>query len=303
MRKNVYSICAMCTVRCPIMIEVEANEIKHIWGNPHMLGGLQLCPRGAAAKAFQYDLERPQYPLIRDGERGSGKWKRATWEEALDYVADKLKGIINKYGPRSIVLSDRGGPITDFQKTFIAGIGSPNYFNHHASCSNSVHNAHMSIAGLARNSVGFDYRNCEYLVAYGRNFFESLGTKESKNVVDMLEASGKLIYIDVRWNYTANKANKFFIIKPGTDYALNLSLIHVILKEKLYDAEFAERWIKGLDELEEFVHPYTPQWAEKETGIPAGEIFTIAHEASEAKPAVVFHPGWMTAWYSNDFYF
>lgn len=300
--KTVYSICGMCTVRCPIMIETKDGAIKHIWGNPHVLGGQYLCPRGAAGKVFEYDTERPQYPMIRDGERGSGKWKRVSWDEALDFVAGKLKGIIEKFGAKSIVLSDRGGPMTDFQKTFLAAIGSPNYFNHHASCSNSVHNAHMSIAGHARNTVGYDYKNCKYMVNYGRNLLESIGTGEAKNVIDMIEAGGKMVHIDVRWNYTAAKAYKFFIIRPGTDYAFNLALINVVLNERLYDADFVSRWVIGLDELKKFILPYTPDWAEKETGIPSREIVKIAHEAAEAKPSVLFHPGWMTAWTGQDFY-
>ncbi len=302
MRERVYSVCAMCTVRCPIMVETENSAVRHIWGNPHVLGGQYLCPRGAAGKAFEADSERPQHPLIRDGERGSGMWRKATWDEAFDFVADKLRKVIDTHGAQSVILSDRGGPITDFQKTFLAAIGSPNYVNHHASCSNSVHNAHMSVAGYARNSVGYDYKNCKYMVVYGRNLLESIGTGEAKSVIDMLEEGGKLVYIDVRWNYTASKADKFFIIRPGTDYALNLALLNVVLNENLYDADYARRWVVGLEDLKKFVVPYTPAWAEKETGIPAKEIVRIAYEASEAKPAVVFHPGWMTAWQSNDFY-
>jgi thiosulfate reductase/polysulfide reductase chain A len=129
-----------------------------------------------------------------------------------------------------------------------------------------------------------------------------LGTGEAKNVIDMIEAGGKMVYIDVRWNFTANKAYKFFIIRPGTDYALNLALINMIIREGLYDAEFVDRWVVGFEELKKFIIPYTPEWAERETGIPAREITRIAHEASEAKPSVLFHPGWMTAWTSQDFY-
>ncbi len=300
--KTIYSICGMCTVRCPIAVEVKDGTIRHIWGNPHLLGGYNLCARGAAGKAFEYDNERPQYPMLRDGKRGSGKWKRASWDEALDFVADKLNNVKDKYGTQSICLSDRGGPHTDFQKTFLAAIGSPNYFNHHATCSNSVHNAHISIAAYARNSVSYDYRNCKYLVLYGRNLLESLGTAESNNVMDMLEAGGRMTYIDVRYNYTASKASKFFVIRPASDYALNLALINVIINEDLYDHDFVDRWVTGLDELRQFVRPYTPQWAEKETEIKAGEIKKLAFEAAEASPAVILHPGWMTAWGSNDFY-
>lgn len=301
-RKIVYSLCCMCTGRCPIMVEVENGLIKHIWGNPHVFGAKSLCPRGAAGVAFEYDNERPQYPMIRDGERGSGKWRRVSWDEALDFIADKLKKVIENYGARAIALSDRGGPHTELHKLFLRAIGSPNYFTHHATCSNSVHNAHMSIAGHARNTVSYDYKNCKYLVVFGRNLLESLITGEARNVIEMLNAGGKMVYIDVRWTYTASKAHKFFIINPGTDYALVLALLNYIINNQLYDVEFVNKYVVGLDYLRNFVQPYTPEWAEKETGIPAEEIKKIALEASEAKPSVIFHPGWMTAWNAQDFY-
>ncbi|MCS7149441.1 MAG: molybdopterin-dependent oxidoreductase [Caldimicrobium sp.] len=300
--KVVYSLCCMCTGRCPIMVEVENGVIKHIWGNPHVFGAKSLCPRGAAGVAFEYDNERPQYPMIRDGERGSGRWKRVSWEEALDFIADKLKGVMENHGAKAIALSDRGGPHTELHKLFLRAIGSPNYFTHHATCSNSVHNAHMSIAGHARNTVGYDYKNCKYMVVFGRNLLESLITGEARNVIDMISAGGKLVYIDVRWTYTASKAYKFFMINPGTDYALVLALINVIVNNNLYDVDFVNRYVVGLDYLRAFVQPYTPSWAEKETGIPAEEIVKIAYEASEAKPSVIFNPGWMTAWHEDDFY-
>jgi len=93
-RRKVFSVCATCSVRCPVEVDVENGAVKHIWGNPHLLGGRHLCPRGTAQKATQADTERVRYPLIRDGERGSGKWRRASWDEALDYVANGLKAVI-----------------------------------------------------------------------------------------------------------------------------------------------------------------------------------------------------------------
>lgn len=301
--KKVYSVCTMCTVRCPIEVEVESGAVKHIWGNPHILGGRYLCPRGAAGKVFQNDSERLQHPMIRAGDRGSGKWRKVSWEEALDYTADKLKSIIEKHGGESLVLGDRGGPFAEMQKAFIRALGSPNYFNHHASCSNSVHNAHNVLTGHRRNTVAYDYKNCNYIVLYGRNILESIGTKEAKDFIDALERGMKFTHVDVRWNYTAAKAHRFLMIRPGGDYALNLALLNVIIRGGLYDKEFVERWVTGMPELTRFVEPYTPEWAEQETGIPAKQITAVAHEAAEAKPSVIFHPGWMTAWTSQDFYF
>ncbi len=230
-RKKVYSVCAVCSVRCPVEVDVEGGAVKHIWGNPHLMGGRYLCPRGTAQKVFQTDTERVQYPMIRDGERGSGKWRKATWEEALDYVAQKLRGIIDQYGGESVVLADRGGPFTDLHKAFIKALGSPNYFNQHACCSNSVHNAHNAMAGQRRNTVTYDWKNCKYTVLYARNILESIGTKEAKDFMDAREKGMKVVYLDARWTYTAAKSDRFFILRPGTDYAFNLALIHVLDKE------------------------------------------------------------------------
>lgn len=128
---SVYSMCGMCAVRCPIRVEVEDGAVKWIEGNPHVLGiEGSLCAKGSAGIAFEYDSERPQYPMIRDGERGSGKWKKATWDEALDYITGKLKEISEKYGAKAIALSDRSGPFTDLTTSFLKALGSPNYFNH-----------------------------------------------------------------------------------------------------------------------------------------------------------------------------
>lgn len=301
-REKVFSVCATCSVRCPIEVEVANGAIKHIWGNPHLLGGRFLCPRGTAQKATQADTERVRYPMIRDGERGSGKWRKASWEEALDYVADGLKGVIAGYGGESVVFGDRGGPFNDLHKAFIKALGSPNYFNQHATCSNSVHNAHNAMAGQRRNTVTYDWKNCNYTILYSRNILESIGTKEAKDFIDALERGMKFVYTDVRWNYTAAKADRFFLLRPGTDYAFNLALINVIVSEKLYDAEFVNDWVLGMKELTAFIDPYTPEWGEKETGIPAKEIITIAHELADAKPGVIFNQGWMTARNENDYY-
>lgn len=292
----------MCTVRCPIEVEVENGAVKHIWGNPHLFGGRYLCPRGAAGKVFENDTERLQYPMIREGERGSGRWRRVSWEEALDYTADNLKKVIEKYGPESIVLGDRGGAFTDMQKAFIKALGSPNYFNHHGSCSNSVHNAHNAIAGHRRNTVSYDWKNCEYAILFGRNILESIGTKEAKDFIDALDRGMKFVHVDVRWNYTASKADKFLMIKPGGDYALVLGILNVLVNEKLYDAEFVDRWVTGFDELVRYIQPYTPEWAAAEIGVAAKDIVQIAREMAAAKPAVILNQGWMTAWTENDYF-
>jgi len=303
MKESVFSICGMCTVRCPIKVDIEDGVVKWIEGNPNDPGMAgRLCAKGSAGLAMLYDYERPQHPMIREGQRGAGKWKKASWEEALDYIADKLKAIIKNHGAKAIALSDRGGPFRDIHRSFLRAIGSPNYFNHDCTCARNVQHASLSLFGAGRKTFNYDFGNCKHLVLYGRNVFESLRVKAAGTIMNMLDRGGKITYIDPRAAGTAMKATRYWAIRPGTDYALNLGIIHTVLRDKLYDAEFVNRWVDGLNELESFVVPYTPEWASAETGIPADEIVAFAHEIAQDQPAVIFHPGWMVARYSDSFY-
>ena len=102
MANEVYSICFMCTVRCPIRVLVENDDVKWIEGNPHVPGiEGALCAKGSAGLALLHDDQRPQYPMIRTGPRGAGEWRQATWNEALDYVADNSRTSSNSTVPRA----------------------------------------------------------------------------------------------------------------------------------------------------------------------------------------------------------
>ena len=148
-RRTVYSMCGMCAVRCPIEVTVEDGKIVWLQGNHHDKAiGTSLCAKGSAGLGLEFDDERPQTPLIRTGPRGGGKWRRASWDEALDYIAEKLQETIEAFGGRGIMLSDRGGFFTDLTRTFVHALGSPNYFNHDAGCAGNIHNASMSVFGI-----------------------------------------------------------------------------------------------------------------------------------------------------------
>jgi thiosulfate reductase / polysulfide reductase chain A len=303
MEKEIYSLCFMCSIRCPIKVLVESGQVKWIEGNPHVPGMEgSLCPRGAAGISLLYDSERVQTPMIRAGERGEGKWRKATWDEALDYAAHKLKQVIQTYGPQSVVFGERTNLSTHVSKTFMKAIGSPNHFTHDALCKGSVNTACRSLFGYTDAQMGMDLKNSRHVVLYGRNIFEAISVKEVNNLMDALSAGAKLTYIDPRVSVTATKASRYWMIRPGTDLALNYALIHVILAERLYDASFVERWVLGLSELEIFVRPYTPEWAEQETGIPASEIVALAREVSQDKPSVIFHFGYRGAHHANEIY-
>jgi anaerobic selenocysteine-containing dehydrogenase len=119
MENSVYSLCFMCSARCPIKVTVKDGQVKFIEGNPHVPGiEGSVCPRGSASIAQLYDSERVQSPMIRVGDRGAGQWRKAGWDEALDYVASKLKPIIKKHGGHSVVLGERTQFATHVSKRF-----------------------------------------------------------------------------------------------------------------------------------------------------------------------------------------
>ena len=148
----------------------------------------------------------------------------------------------------------------------------------------------------------YDFKNARHVVLQTRNIFEAINVQEVNNLTEALANGCKLTVIDIRATISAAKADRFMLVRPGSDYALNLAVIHELLMQKLYDADYAARWIKDFGRLEEFVRSYTPEWAEAETGISAGEIRRFVRELAAAKPAVIWHPGWMTSRYMDSFY-
>ncbi|HDQ39615.1 MAG TPA: thiosulfate reductase [Desulfonatronum sp.] len=302
-KESIFSVCGMCTVRCPIQVDVENDEVVYIQGNPYA-PGLQgaLCARGAAGLALLNDDERPQFPMIREGARGEGKWKRVSWDEALDYVSEKLKAVMDKHGGRSVLWSDRGGPFPDLHQAFMRGLGSPNYCNHDSACARNVQHAAQSLFGFGRKGVIYDYKNAKHIVLQTRNLFEAINVKEVNDTLDALGNGCKLTVIDIRANISASKATRFFMIRPGTDYAFNLGVIHELLTKRLYDVEYASRFIQDLDALKAFVAPYSPEWAAEETGVSAKDLRAFVQELAQASPSVLWHPGWMNARYSDSFY-
>ncbi|CAO0821586.1 thiosulfate reductase / polysulfide reductase chain A [Desulfarculales bacterium] len=302
-RKVVYSVCGMCSVRCPIQVDVKNGNCQFIQGN-RQAAGIRgaLCARGASGISMLHDDERPQFPMIRKGERGEGKWQRATWDEALDFTASKLEAVRVAHGGRSIMLSDRGGPFSDLTQALIRGLGSPNYHANDATCSVNMQHAALSLFGISADRLVYDYKNAKHVVLQTRNIFESIDVRECNEVMDALQAGCKLSVIDVRATVTAGKADRFLQIRPGTDYALNLAIMHVLIKRELYNKNFVHDWVHGWYDLMNLVEACTPEWSEAETGVKAAEIVAVAEDLAQAAPAVIWHPGWMTSRYSDSFY-
>ena len=301
--KTVYSVCGMCPVRCPIEVDVANEECRFIQGNrqaPSIRGAL--CTRGGAGIPFVRDDERPQFPMVRKGERGEGRWRRVSWEEAFSFAAEKISAVRDRFGGRSILWSDTGGPFSDLRQAFVRGVGSPNYFSAESVQGVNRQHAALSLFGFTDERLVLDLKNAREVVLQARNLFESVHIQQANDLLDGLENGGRLTVVDVRATVTSGKADRFLLIRPGTDYALNMAVIQVLLKQKLYDAAYAEKWIADLDELVRLTAGFSPEAAEAETGIPAADIEALARGLAKAAPNVVWHPGWRTARYTDSFF-
>jgi thiosulfate reductase / polysulfide reductase chain A len=303
METTKYSQCEMCSARCPIEVTLEEGSVKTIFGNPNVGSiGTRLCAKGAAAKWFLNDSEKPTCPKIRVGPRGSGQWEDVTWDEAYAYIADKLGAIKEKYGPESLLIGWRGSLNNEFAKAFARGFGTPNDFTHNSVCPLSLHTACQATLGVGRKAIGFDMENAEYVVLYGRNIYESLTVAEVNQLMAATDNGVKIVTVDPRASKTAVRSNYWVKIRPGGDLAFNLGLMREIIKNRLYDEKFVDRWVQDFEALEKYVEPYSAELAEKETDVSAATIKKLAREFGESRPKVIFHIGWFAARYTHEFH-
>lgn len=291
------STCNMCVNRCGIQCRVVDGVLEKIYGdprNPKSRGGT--CAKGQAGIMALYDPDRIKYPLIRTGKRGEGKWRKANWDEAFNYVADNLTNIIKKQGPEALLWSSS----TDLTEKFFIKlgkyIGTPNFARHATLCLASRNIGYFATMGGVPDS---DLANAKYIVMYGANRLESFELPYNIDLTNALAKGAKLVTVDPRLTHTATKGN-WLPIKPRTDMALNLALMHVLIHEDLYDHDFVANRTVGFDELKKHVSQYTPQWAAQETDIAAETIVAMARGMADAAPAVVVFPGRRSSWYTND---
>lgn len=298
--KNVYTLCGMCGARCPIEATVNEEEVVRIQGNPYAPHKTAICARGIAAVALERDSERPLAPLIRTGKRGEGRWREVSWDEALEYTASRLQKILH-ISPEAVLLSHRSGLFTDLYEAFARGLGTPNSFNHDITCTRNAQQACRSVLGIGRGQLVNDYREARHIVFQSRNIFEALNIPEVKAVCEAQEKGCSITVMDVRATVSAAKADTFFLMRPGTDYAMNLAILHVLITKTLYNENVTQNLMADFSELVQFIQPYTPQWAERETGIKASRIIKLAHALAEAAPRIIWYPGWFSARYTSSF--
>jgi thiosulfate reductase/polysulfide reductase chain A len=291
------SVCSMCVNRCGIRGRVINGVLEKIEGdprNPKSQGGT--CAKGQAGIMQLYDPDRIKYPMIRVGERGAGKWRKASWEEAFEYTAEGLAKVIDKYGPESLFWSSTTDLTEKFFVKFGTYLGTQNFARHATLCLASRNVGYFATMGGVPE-VELD--KSKYIVMFGANRLESFELPYNIDLITGLKNGAKLVVVDPRMTYTAAKG-QWIPIRPRTDIALTFGLMHVLIKEDIYDKAFVDNRTVGFDALKALVADKTPEWTAQETDIPADTIVTMAREMAAAAPHVAIFPGRRTSWYTND---
>ena len=320
--KFIPNVCGMCVNMCGVIARNVNGKITKIDPNPlYPKSRNFMCARGNAGIASEYDPDRLTKPLIRVGERGSGKFREASWDEALGYISKKMIKILDEEKDnRSTFLFGAGATAGTFDEpivmNLINGVGSANFIDHFSTC--------FAPSFLA-NSLTFgswgqgDFRHTKYLLNLGGNRAEGIVTPDTLDMFRRTHGRGieKNVYIDVRYTNTAAQADEFIPIKPGTDGALMLAMIHETINNGYhktpYKADYIKKYVDGIDELENFFtkggkgYKYTPEWAAKITEIPAKTIKRLTKEFSDAaekyKGAANCYRSRKSTWYYQDFEF
>jgi len=300
--RTVPTFCEMCFWRCGGIAHVEDGKLWKYTGNPlDPASRGRLCPRGTGAPGAVADPDRLRSPLIRVGKRGEEQFKAVTWDEALDYLAQKMNAIKAEHGAESIAL-------------FKHGIGAR--FIEHSLRSWGVINAAAASYAQCRGprDAGFtltygvglgspeplDIANTNCLVLIGSHLGENMHNTQVQEFAQFLRRGKPLIVVDPRQSVAASKAKHWLPIKPGTDIALLLAWMNVMVRERLYDQAFVAKWGEGFDAFAKEIAGYTPEWAAKETGLEAKAIVATAREIAAAKPASLIHPGRRANWNGDD---
>ena len=302
--KKIATLCEMCVNKCSAYAFVKNGVITKLDPNPYFPKSRNmLCPRGNSGLAAIYDEDRLKYPLIRDGEKGSGKFRRATWDEAYTYIGEKLTKILDEEKDnRSTVAFCAGEGMAEHTfKNFFTGFGSAHFLNHASLClATTVSGYSLTIGGYGQA----DLENADYVIMAGANRAEAILTPDTMDFFKRTKGRGaKLVVVDPRFTNTAAKSDKWLGVNVGTDLAFVLALTYVAIQEGIYNKDFVEKHFNDFDKYKNHVISggYTPEWAEKITGIKADDIYEVARDFMKHAPQAIYYQGRRSTWSKNDF--
>jgi len=263
---------------------VEDGKLLRVEGSKeHWLTHGRLCPKGEHAVEYVYSPNRLKYPI----KKVNGRFERVSWDQALDEIAAKLLQLKAKYGAHTLATFTGSVGVEHFEmaafnQRFVKGFGSPNFFNAEGICFRSRIQARQITFG--RYPVE-NPRNAKCIILWGHNPDGSY-FPQGMRIREAIQDGARLVVIDPR-RIPLAKEGIYLQIRPGTDCAVALAMINVIIEQGLWDKEFVDKWCFGFDQLAEHVKSYTPEMAANISGIPASEIRRIARMFASTKPACI----------------
>jgi anaerobic selenocysteine-containing dehydrogenase len=301
-RQVISGLCGICPAGCGVKVTIEDDRISRVAplkGHPNGI----CCPRGTHAPEIVYSPDRLRHPLKRVGERRAGHFARVSWDEALDTIADQLKCVAREHGPQAICMYTGRGTFERslWELLSPAGVressawnllfpfGSPNTTGVGAIC----YVAHGVIAPLTTFGVWgidtfADIENSDLVVVWGGNPATDSPPINLNRIRNAQKRGANVIIIDHRRTQTVRATKGDWIgIRPGTDGALALGMIHIVIEEELYDREFVEKWTVGFGDLKTYVAQFTPERVEAITWVPAEEIRRTARALANATGAAL----------------
>ncbi|MBU0994393.1 MAG: molybdopterin-dependent oxidoreductase [Proteobacteria bacterium] len=298
-KRIVKSACRMCHGICQVLVHMEGERVVKITGDPQSpISRGYLCPKGAAAPELLYHPDRIRQPLKRAGKRGENRWVPISWDEALEEIAGKFRAIKEESGAEYVGMTQgTGRPYENIYNRFANAFGTPNF-------TAPAHICYLPRIMVSLFSTGFplmpvcDVRPHEgsaapaCIVIWGCNLTGSMGHDSGDCMCGGLlslsiRKARKVIVIDPRRINPAEKADHWLQLRPGTDGALALAMIHVVISENLVDREFINNYTTGFNRLSQHVEKFTPEWAEPITRVPADDIRAAARTYATTKPACI----------------
>jgi thiosulfate reductase / polysulfide reductase chain A len=285
--------CGSYRPTCGLLCHVRDGRFLRVEGDPDaynagVRGSTALCAKGLTGPQFVYAADRLKYPLKRAGAKGEGTFQRISWDEALDTIAEKLTESKDRYGPEAYaVLSPEFWPVLgSLGRRFLNVYGSPNYL-HSAICATPR-------MAAARVTVGYmsmapdDWNTTRLIVNWGANT-ENSGVNQGvpRAVLNALANGARMVDIRPMLDPLGAKADVWLPVRPGTDCALALAFLNVLIAEGLCDADFVADWCYGFEKLADHVRRFPPEWAAPITGLPAGRIRETARLIGTTRPMFI----------------
>lgn len=286
---------------CGILLHVKDGRLVKVQGDPDSPDTQgRLCPRILALTEYVYHPDRLKYPMKRTGERGEGKWQVISWGEAYDIIVQGLTDIKEKYGPESVVFCQgTGRDIMCWMSRLAYSYGSPNW-TQAALAGQSCYIPRLA-AGLVTYG-GATHADCsqqyrarydnpnwrppKYILIWGKNpVYTYPDGFHGYWLFEAMKRGTKLIVVDPRLTWLASKADLWLQVRPGTDSALALGMLNVIINEELYDKEFVEKWCFGFEKLKERVQEYPLSKVSQLTWVPEDKIRQAARLYATNKPS------------------